>query len=328
MRVYPAHLLLAGILLLAGCADEPVPPSRAHASAAPSHKPALSDMDPDDAAIRALLQANPNLVLTDLDLPATRAHLRQRVRFADLNGDGVDEGLYLIGQYIRADGSGADVDTGQNRTWTLVRMLPDGTWRSMLTHEGTDPVVLDTGTNGWRDISSAWWAESGELIPRTLRFTGKTYHALRASPVGTLRSGSPKDLMRTVPVPPDVLREILAERLPGVSPSQVDTVRAAAYVADLDDDGRLELLVLLDAVRVGRKVIYLAHHGSGPANLFFYIRKQDRWQRVFTARSLDAVTIHSDTRTRPPSIHIRVKKHNPVYESWVVSGDRATANDS
>ncbi|QZD89988.1 hypothetical protein K3148_00800 [Qipengyuania aurantiaca] len=149
-------VLAASLVSLAAC-------SPAEEAEAPAGDTAASDAQaapspaPEDDIRHFLMQEYPD------GLP-----MRYALAWSDLDGDGADEAIvHLVGSYF----------CGTGGCPTLVLTPAGPMWRKVadISVSRTPVTVMDTSTNGWKDITVAISGGGGEAGDALLRFDGEAY---------------------------------------------------------------------------------------------------------------------------------------------------------
>jgi putative lipoprotein len=158
MRFFPVPL---AALALAACAE--APPPQTDDAEGPADTLAETDQaSPAPASAeedirRYLLQTYPDA-----------APMRYALAWSDLDGDGADEAIvYLAAPYF----------CGSGGCPTLVLTPAGPMWREVanISVSRTPITVMDSATNGWKDITVAVSGGGGEAGNALLKFDGEAY---------------------------------------------------------------------------------------------------------------------------------------------------------
>ena len=149
-------VLAASLVSLAACSPAEEAEAPAGDTAAPDTQTAPSPA-PEDDIRHFLMQEYPD------GLP-----MRYALAWSDLDGDGADEAIvHLVGSYF----------CGTGGCPTLVLTPAGQMWRKVadISVSRTPVTVMDTSTNGWKDITVAISGGGGEAGDALLRFDGEAY---------------------------------------------------------------------------------------------------------------------------------------------------------
>ena len=149
-------VLAASLVSLAACspAEEAEAPAENSVTADAQVAPSTA---PEDDIRHFLMQEYPD------GLP-----MRYALAWSDLDGDGADEAIvHLVGSYF----------CGTGGCPTLVLTPAGPMWRKVadISVSRTPVTVMDTSTNGWKDITVAISGGGGEAGDALLRFDGEAY---------------------------------------------------------------------------------------------------------------------------------------------------------
>ena len=149
-------VLAASLVSLAACspAEEAEAPAENTVTADAQVAPSTA---PEDDIRHFLMQEYPD------GLP-----MRYALAWSDLDGDGADEAIvHLVGSYF----------CGTGGCPTLVLTPAGPMWRKVadISVSRTPVTVMDTSTNGWKDITVAISGGGGEAGDALLRFDGEAY---------------------------------------------------------------------------------------------------------------------------------------------------------
>ena len=301
-----ATILLAATALLSSCEPaEPSeqlpdrqPPSVLLGEQTPTTRPGEGELADQrfgsaaGAALAAMLDEDnvfaPPLVEVDRD--ATLAGLAEQDHETfDLDGDGVDERLVSLADWVRVNGRRSIAgDALGNRPWAIVQADAAGQWRVAYRGHGSAAVALDSAHAGWRDVQVTFRLADGVSILTLHRFDGQSYRIAWSARVLGLDDRHAS--MRAAPIPDDVLMRIVHDTTGPEPPELAEVVHAAAFRGDLDGDGADELLVQVDSVRVNGRTLRLARRDA-PGNLYLYTMRNGLWEHVLRAKNLGGVRL-------------------------------------
>lgn len=272
------------------------PAARKAPASMPAFVPAEHSAGPEDltstsarAAVAALLADRTSgipLHLRDIDFRKTLAQMAESCReWVDLDGDSVPEAVWGFGVYVNKDGELMIANGATGNAYTaIIQRQAEGRFRPIFTHMGLGPRVLETASNGWRDmlVGSTMSISSGSW--RLLRHDGKRYRQewecdyagfgwevpWRTAPFPP--RGGPA-WMTPMPIPRDVLADIL-RRQKGLSLSsqKVEIVSGCAVRGDAAGNGICILAVQLNSLKIAGKLVYLTA-GKKPRNYFVYVER-------------------------------------------------------
>jgi hypothetical protein len=244
---------------------------------------------PQAAALSAMLasRTDPSPGEADVDTEATLKVLASAVRSrADLNGDGREELIVDIGRWVRTNGVSSTVnDAAGNIAWAIVQADTNDHWSAIHQGYGLAPQPLASRHNDWRDLQIGWTLDDHTGSIALQRFVRGKYHTAWAARVIGMGAGYRQ--MSAAPIPKDLVLRIVRD-VEATPPKKAAVLRGSAFRADLDEDGRDELLIQLDVVKIGGRKIDLSGPDA-PGNVYLYTRRDDQWEHILRGTNTGAV---------------------------------------
>ncbi len=247
----------------------------------------------------------PNRQATLKLLADPKRHIR-----VDLNQDDRPDVIVRNGVGVDYEGRVYNVDgvTG-NCSWCVLAAEEGDAFRIVSYGCGFRPAVLETRTHGWLDLASGGAAGGKVGRKSLLRYDGRKYVGQWG--IGVVGLGDGWTLMTPTPINDALVRRLLD--LPADQPITYRT--AGCFTRDLGDDGKLDMLLQLDELAVGKETLTLNADGATRANFFHLVRDADEWRVVHRAINRGGLYMPMETRNQI-ILTVQPKVEKNAYEGW------------